>query len=72
VYNEKPFGDEQRNCRKHVEFQSKNKFEKLLHLVCFIVIMRFIAIVVFVLVSGSCYNGRGASNFDTLNTSKST
>ena len=25
--------DEQRNCPKHVEFYSKNKFEKLVHLV---------------------------------------
>ena len=29
--------DGQRNCPKHVEFHSKNKFEKLLHLVGFIV-----------------------------------
>jgi len=29
--------DGQRNCPKHVEFYSKNKFEKLLHLVGFIV-----------------------------------
>jgi hypothetical protein len=28
--------DGQRNCPKHVEFYSKNKFEKLLHLVSFI------------------------------------
>jgi len=28
--------DGQRNCPKHVEFYSKNKFEKLLHLVGFI------------------------------------
>jgi len=27
----------QRNCPKHVEFYSKNKFEKLVHLVTFIV-----------------------------------
>ena len=26
-----------RNCPKHVEFYSKNKFEKLVHLVCFII-----------------------------------
>ena len=26
-------GDEQENCPKHVEFYSKNKFEKLAHLV---------------------------------------
>jgi len=29
--------DGQRNCSKHVEFYSKNKFEKLVHLVGFIV-----------------------------------
>jgi len=29
--------DEQRNCLKHVEFYSKNKFEKLVHLVGFII-----------------------------------
>jgi len=29
--------DGQRNCPKHVEFYSKNKFEKLLHLVAFII-----------------------------------
>ena len=28
--------DEQRKCSKHVEFHSKNKFEKLVHLVGFI------------------------------------
>ena len=31
--------DGQRNCPKHVEFYSKNKFEKLVHLVGFIVTM---------------------------------
>jgi len=30
--------DGQRNCPKHVEFHSKNKFEKLVHLVGFIII----------------------------------
>ena len=29
--------DEQRNCPKHVEFRAKNKFEKLVHLVGFII-----------------------------------
>ena len=29
--------DERRNCLKHVEFYSKNKFEKLVHLVGFII-----------------------------------
>ena len=31
--------DGQRNCPKHVEFYSKNKFEKLMHLVGFIISM---------------------------------
>jgi len=29
--------DGQRNCPKHVEFYSKNKFDKLMHLVGFII-----------------------------------
>jgi hypothetical protein len=29
--------DGQRNCLKHVEFYSKNKFEKLVHVVGFII-----------------------------------
>ena len=29
--------DGQRNCPKHVEFYSKNKFEKLVHVVGFII-----------------------------------
>jgi len=34
VYTENKTPDDgQRNCPKHVEFQSKNKFEKLVHLV---------------------------------------
>jgi len=33
----KPPDDGQRNCLKHVEFYSKNKFEKLVHLVGFII-----------------------------------
>jgi len=36
VYSEKTRDDGQRNCPKHVEFHSKNKFEKLLHLLDFI------------------------------------
>jgi len=32
--------DGQRNCPKHVEFYSKNKFEKLGHLVGFIIRIR--------------------------------
>jgi hypothetical protein len=31
--------DGQRNCPKHVEFYYKNKFEKLVHLVGFIIII---------------------------------
>ena len=37
VYSEKNPDDGQRNCPKHVEFYSKNKFEKLVHLVGFII-----------------------------------
>jgi len=33
--------DGQRNCPKHVEFYSKNKFEKSVHLVGFIIRMLF-------------------------------
>jgi hypothetical protein len=29
--------DVQKNCPKHVEFHSKNKFEKLVHIVYFII-----------------------------------
>ena len=32
--------DGQRNCPKHVEFYSKNKFEKLVHVVGFIIRIR--------------------------------
>jgi hypothetical protein len=35
VYSEKTPDDRQRNCPKHVEFHSKNKFEKLAHIVGF-------------------------------------
>jgi hypothetical protein len=37
VYSEKTPDDGQRNGLKHVEFYSKNKFEKLVHLVGFII-----------------------------------
>jgi len=37
VYSEKLLMMERRNCPKHVEFYSKNKFEKLVHLVGFII-----------------------------------
>ena len=37
VYSEKTPDDGQRNCPKHVEFYLKNKFEKLEHLVGFII-----------------------------------
>jgi len=38
VYGEKKTPDDgKRNCPKHVEFCSKNKFEKLEHLVCFVI-----------------------------------
>ena len=37
VYSEDIPDDGQRNCPKQVEFYSKNKFEKLVHLVRFII-----------------------------------
>ena len=33
------YSEKQRNCPKHVEFHSKNKFEKLVHVVGFIIRM---------------------------------
>ena len=36
VISEKTPDDGQGNCPKHLEFHSKNKFEKLVHLVGFI------------------------------------
>ena len=37
VYSKKKLPDDvQRNCPKYIEFYSKNKFEKLVHLVGFI------------------------------------
>ena len=35
----KSHDDEQKNCPKHVEFYSKNNFEKLVHPVAFIIII---------------------------------
>jgi len=37
MYIKKTPDDGQRNCPKHVEFYSKNKFEKLVHLVGFVI-----------------------------------
>jgi len=37
VYSDKTPDDGQRNCLKYVEFYSKNKFEKLVHLFGFII-----------------------------------
>ena len=37
VYSEKLLMIDRGNCPKHVEFYSKNKFEKLMHLVGFII-----------------------------------
>jgi len=36
--------DGQKNCPKHVEFYSKNKFEKLVHLVGFIIRTMFTSV----------------------------
>ena len=41
VYSKKTPDNGQRNCPKHVEFHSKNKFEKLVHIVG-IIIRQFI------------------------------
>jgi len=45
VSSEKNPDDGQRNCPKHVEFYSKNKSEKLVHLVGFIIRMRDYSVV---------------------------
>ena len=37
MYSEKTDDDGQRNCPKHVELYPKNKFQKLVHLVGFII-----------------------------------
>jgi len=37
MHSEKTADDGQRNCPKHVQFHSKNKFEKLVHLVGFVI-----------------------------------
>ena len=42
MYSKKSPDDGQRNCPKHVEFYSKNKFEKLVHMVGFIIIQFYI------------------------------
>ena len=39
MYSKNTPDDGQRNCPKHVEFYSKNKFQKLVHLVGFIIRM---------------------------------
>jgi len=41
IYQWKTPDDGQRNCPKNVEFYSKNKFEKLVHLVDFILKIKF-------------------------------
>ena len=38
--------DEQKNCPKHGEFYSKNKFEKLVHIVGFIIRIQYISFLV--------------------------
>jgi len=51
--------DGQRNCPKHAEFYSKNKFEKLLHLVGFII---RINISIFGFMSSTCFELEGSSS----------
>ena len=53
VYNKKTPDDGQRNCPKHVEFYSKSEFEKLVHLVGFIIRIRVnVAVAVYFGVTG--------------------
>ena len=50
MYSEKTPDDGQRNCPKHVEFYSKNKFEELVHLFGFIIrlyVIIFIATIIY-------------------------
>jgi len=46
--------DGQRNCPKHVEFYSKNKSEKLVHLVGFIIRMYYYYYYYYYLLSLGC------------------
>jgi len=39
VYSKKTLDDGQGNCPKHVEFNSENKLEKLVHVVGFVIRM---------------------------------
>ena len=56
VYSEKTSDDGQRNCPKQVEFHSKNKSEKLVHLVGFIIINLARCTVTWTSNSSSSYN----------------
>jgi hypothetical protein len=47
VYSEKLLLMDRGSLPKHVEFSSKNKFEKLVHLVGFIIIIIIIIIIMF-------------------------
>ena len=47
MYSEKTPDDGQRNCPKHVEFYSKNKFEKSVHLVGIIIRIVYDCIIYF-------------------------
>jgi hypothetical protein len=42
--------DGQRNCPKHVEFHSKNKFEKSVHLVGFIIRKGYVAHIIIIII----------------------
>ena len=60
VYSEKNPDDGQRNCPKLVEFYSKNKFQKLVHLVGFIIkIFKTTSLFVTNVINYLTYVGRG-------------
>jgi len=58
VYSEKTPDDGQRNCPKHLELYSKNKFEKLVHLVGFIIRIYHDAGYLNVKIASSCLSVR--------------
>ena len=46
--------DRQKNCPKHVEFYSKNKFEKLMHLVGFIIRIGDRVLITYIVMNNQC------------------
>ena len=55
VYSGKTLGDGKRNCPKHVEFYSKNKFEKLVNIVGFIITAGIVGITVTIIPTVKSY-----------------